>query len=531
MAKINLNFKSDKYLVERSKYEKSKRFKVVKYNQSFTATERNKFYIPKAIIGIFISIISLGIAPLYSKTVRKLLTRKIIDCTQIDDSKSMANVSKVSKDCLYQTEKMIPHSQMPEDMINLMTQFLEPKEIAGLKAVNKDWNNYITENKSVEVIFGYVELMLKKETNPTFRLAREMALIEAIAQIDIEKAKLLAQTSSERDLALIGIVRIEAKKDINKAKETLQMIQKRHFKDDALIEIIRAKAEKDLEIAIKQAQKFTNTETRDRALSAIVEVESKKDIARAKELIKEIQGNFWKDAALIRIVKEEAKLDLVGAKKTAQMISKEYSKDRALLEIVKNLKIETKKDLLDAFGIHAMITDGSLRHEAFYEIAKIKAQTDFNSTKQTAIQMHAPDGVFLEIVKIEAQTDIKSAKKTVLNIDKHNRSKALLEIVKAEALKDLKAAKKTAQSIPKEKEKNQAFVEIVKAEAQYDLENAKKRAQKIVHELSRNQAFFEIVKIEAHSNLVSAQETARLISTTPTRIDAFIEILLAMGTK
>ena len=424
MTKININLNSNQYHQERRKYKNNKRFKVLEYDDKFTAKERNKFYIPKVITGTFVSIISLGLAPLCLKSIRELFSRKTIVCNRGCRSKSTSDISTVSKKYLHQPEHLFPDSQIPEDVINLVTNFLEPKEIAGLKRVNKDWHNYISTNKSFEVITAYIESALKKIFDDGLLLEKETAFIEMVAQYDLEKASMLVQAMEHKEEALFALMKVEAKSDLKRAKATIKKIQSKQLRRKAQNELSMIKSDlsnarldsKLDKIEALVIEMSLNQGTPIDVIEDIKRTSERKNLELSKESAKKIPISAKRDQAFMKIVKTEAHIDVESAKQTVKAIEDHYLKETALIEIV---KVEAKSDIQGAKETAQLI--------------------DYNSRNR--------DKAFLEIIKIEAESDLNNARLTVQEMsDYFLKNQACIEIIKAESKKDMIVQKKQCET-------------------------------------------------------------------------------------
>lgn len=493
---IKISLKAAEYIYKYNKYKSNKRFKVISQDNQFSIRERNRYYILKVSTGIFLSVISLGAAPLFSKSVRKLFCRKVSTYIQMNASKSVMSESRgaeaIAKVKLYQPENLIPNKQISLDVINLVTQFLEPKEISNLRRVNKDWYHYISQEKSLDIFTAYVATNLRKAIH---RYDLKVELIKALAQKDIKKAKLLLPFVKKGYLGLLDsawfeIIQVEAKTDVKTAIDTLKSLQ---FTTDKFLRyLVGIEAQKDIKKAKETANSIQSKDEKEYAFLNLVRILVQTDIEGAKKIVEEIEDSHYKDQALLEIVKIEAQTDIEGAKETAHRMDAHFHKDGAFLEIV-----------------------------------KIQAKTDIEGAKETQKLMWLPEKAFKEIIKAEAQKDIEKAKKIAKNRGIFWRDEE--DLLKIEAQKDLKKFKKAAKGIGNSLDRERYYFVSVEVEAPNDLVEAKKIAARIRGDIFKSRALVIIVKEEAKKDIMAAFETAKSIPLDSGKISAFIEIFQAMN--
>lgn len=470
------------------KYKTNKRYKILNSETSkFTIQEKNKYYYPKIIAGIFLTIFSIGIAPLLFKPVRNLFHRRVkaFECKANSIALSVSKThSIISNHDNKKTQMLNLLEELKNHALSITSSYLKDEtllniaqsqaaysvdeaKITVLLIINKNLRDQalytilkeevkINPNQAREtalLVSGrdtalalevILEIEVLNDLDAVFNTAMQpntdfvylTAAAKAIAYHDFEKAKAITLTILDeqvRCMTLVEIIKIKARDDWQVAKEIIPLICNPYFQFMGLLEIARADPTHDLKEAKKSATELPFF-PEGRIQIEFAKIDPKHDL---KFYIKSIENPFEKVEFLIELKRQNINYDFnevydfTTNKNILQNIDNPIAKNNCLFEIVKT---EAYFNLEDAKVTAQAIEIPQFKAKAEFEIAKKERNPNFDKAKNILISMGEEfdsfnDGFLLkDIVKAEAEIDLDKAKNNIHSFGEYFKPWAIMGI-------------------------------------------------------------------------------------------------------
>ena len=467
-------------------------------------------------------------------------------------------------------EKM---EELLESGVLAVEKFFEKQELPGVEAAteflmlrDKRLSRFLSEsNKNIPKIsvtqecLSLAKMAARRIDDQSDKDRLLLMIVKIEAKYNIEAAKETVekiQGSKVQSKALLEIVTVEAQDSIRGAKETAEKIQDPLVKTSALlliammakdfieakkivtqikdltdriydqIKITKAEGKGDYKEIKKMASQIKNSTEKANVLLEIAKGEAKFDIKAAKETINGIkeQTLFWKTKALLAIAKEEGKGDFSYVRDCVEKIEDRGSQVTLLIHIA---QAEGKGDF-DSAKKKANELKGSLKVNALRDIAKAEGKGDFRSAKQNIdliLDLNYKAQVLQEIAIEEVFYTIKIAKKTAKLIQILEKKDETLRIIAFfEAKDDIEMLEKVIGQNKNSDKEDNALLKIVKAQAETNCAKAKKTVNLIQESWSKDMALKEIAVVEAKSDFEGAKQTLLLIQEESFKINALLKI-------